>query len=590
MTAPAPDPTPRRPRPTIARWVAGVTLLSLLPLLVFSVTALQRQHAQEQERNRAALQRRAAVAAHAIGHELASVQGELRTMGLTAAARDGDLAALHTMAVALVAADPRLAAISLADPDGRQHFHTARPFGTPLPDSALGALQKQLFTRDVPLVSPLVTGAVLQQPVVGVAAPVTVGGRGRVALRAVVRLDAINERLNEQQWPPDWIAAVLDQNRVVVARSREPQRFVGQTVTESLRQGLRDGHPVFEADAKDGPRMVVAAAPVPGVDWFVAVGRPLASLDAQVRDSMLLVLGAGALCAGLGLAGAVFFSRHLGRQLQRVVDAHAGGTVAAAPPSAIREVAELDAALAQARVAAQRAREEVIGRLEERSEMLDVLAHEVRQPLNNASAALQAATAAMRDGGGSAVADAVGRADGVLSEVRASIDNTLAVASLLIAGERVWRKDSDIDSLVAVAIADLPVADAGRVRIERATPTRTASMDFGLMRLALRNLLSNALKFSPADRPVTLRIADCDEPLALLIDVVDGGPGIDAALLPRLFERADRRVRNPTGRRQGLGLYIVRRVMELHGGSVRVERTGADGTTMRLVIEQSGDD
>ena len=55
---------------------------------------------------------------------------------------------------------------------------------------------------------------------------------------------------------------------------------------------------------------------------------------------------------------------------------------------------------------------------------------------------------------------------------------------------------------------DLPPADAARVRIQRDTATRTASMDASLMRLALRNLLSNALKFSPPDAPVTLRIAE----------------------------------------------------------------------------------
>lgn len=589
MTAVAAPPV-RRPRPTIATWVAGVTLLSLLPLLIFSALAVRRQALDEQVRSREAMRARATLAARAIGHELASVQGELRTIAFTPAARAGDLAALHAMASDIVAADPRLAAISLADRDGRQLFHTARPFGTPLPDSAVGALQKQLFERDAALVSPLVTGAVLQRPVVGVGTPVSVGTLGRVALRAVVRPEVIHQRLNEQQWPADWIASVLDQNRVIVARSREPERFVGQPVTAAMQQGLRDGAPVFEADAMDGTRMIVAAARVPGADWHVTVGRPAANLNAQVQASLTLVLSAGGVCAGLGLAGAVFFSRHLGRQLRRVVDAHTAGPTVPARASGIREVAELDAALTQAREAALRARQEALGRLEERSEMLDVLAHEVRQPLNNASAALQGATAAMRAGGGPAVSAAVGRAEEVISGVRASIDNTLAVASLLVAGDRVWHKDSDIDSLLTVAIADLPAADAGRVRVERTTATRTAAMDFGLMRLALRNLLSNALKFSPADRPVTLRISDSDEPLALVIDVIDHGPGIDAELQPRLFQRADRRVRSPAGRRQGLGLYIVHRVMELHRGSVAVERTGPDGTTMRLVIAQSADD
>jgi len=181
------------------------------------------------------------------------------------------------------------------------------------------------------------------------------------------------------------------------------------------------------------------------------------------------------------------------------------------------------------------------------------------------------------------------RAGSVLSEVQSSIDNTLAVAALLV-GHGLAREDSDIDALIAVAIADLPPSEAGRVRVERATRTRTAAMDASLMRLALRNLLSNALKYSPRLAPVVVRVADSDEPLALLIDVVDAGPGIPAERLARLFERADRRLPNPGARRQGLGLYIVRRVMELHGGSVQLVHNGADGATLRLVINQGDDD
>jgi len=110
------------------------------------------------------------------------------------------------------------------------------------------------------------------------------------------------------------------------------------------------------------------------------------------------------------------------------------------------------------------------------------------------------------------------------------------------------------------------------------------------MRLALRNLLSNALKYSPAGSPVTIRLADSDEPLALLIDVEDGGNGVSATLLPHLFERGARGG-GPYGRAgHGLGLYIVRRVMELHGGRVQLLRNTSAGSTMRLVVEQSQPD
>jgi PAS domain S-box-containing protein len=229
--------------------------------------------------------------------------------------------------------------------------------------------------------------------------------------------------------------------------------------------------------------------------------------------------------------------------------------------------------------------------LAERSEMLNVLAHEVRQPLNNASAALQSAAAALADEHSrSNAAERLQRAQGVMQAVMSGVDNTLAVATLLGSGQPVLRQDTDvdIDTLLAVAVGDMPLGERDRVHIERVAETRTASMDMGLLRLALRNLLANALRYSSQGSKVTLRVADSDQPLALVLDVIDQGSGIDPELLPRLFERGTRG-RHPSGRAShGLGLYIVRRVLELQGGRAELVATGEAGTTMRLWIAQGG--
>ncbi|MCE4556391.1 PAS domain S-box protein [Pelomonas cellulosilytica] len=225
--------------------------------------------------------------------------------------------------------------------------------------------------------------------------------------------------------------------------------------------------------------------------------------------------------------------------------------------------------------------------LRERSEMLDVLAHEVRQPLNNASAALQSAAAALASRGERQVHERLTRAQAVLGQVLAGVDNTLAAASLLAGGGRIARLDTDIDTLMAVTIADLPREQRDRVAIHRHTATRTALMDMSLMRLALRNLLSNALKYAPGPSAVALHVIDFDEPAMLQFEVADTGPGIPAELMPRLFTRGARG-HGAAESAHGLGLYIVRRVMDLHGGSVELLRTGPRGTSMRLTLPQAG--
>ena len=107
--------------------------------------------------------------------------------------------------------------------------------------------------------------------------------------------------------------------------------------------------------------------------------------------------------------------------------------------------------------------------------------------------------------------------------------------------------------------------------------------DQTLLRRALGNLLSNALRHTPRGGTVTLS-ASCPEGGGCLIAVSDTGEGIDQDDLARLFDRFYRskssRSRHPQG--LGLGLAIVKSVMELHGGIVRVESKPAEGTTLVL--------
>lgn len=224
----------------------------------------------------------------------------------------------------------------------------------------------------------------------------------------------------------------------------------------------------------------------------------------------------------------------------------------------------------------------------ERTEMLDVLAHEVRQPLQNAAVAMESARSALGGGTRNESSELLLRAQAVLGEVQRSLDNTLAVASLLARPDPIHLDDADIGTLIDVAIADMPSADRGRIQVHRETATRTVLMDVSLMRLALRNLLSNALKFSPRGAVVRIRIADSDAPLGLLIDVSDSGVGVPPDLRSRLFMRGGRGSDSASG--HGLGLYIVHQVMTLHQGSVELVRTGPDGSTFRLTIIQGHPD
>ncbi len=101
------------------------------------------------------------------------------------------------------------------------------------------------------------------------------------------------------------------------------------------------------------------------------------------------------------------------------------------------------------------------------------------------------------------------------------------------------------------------------------------------------NLVGNAVKFTPKGGVV--RISAEAEPDGARIDVADTGVGIDAAELPRIFERFYRgsRANEARGSGSGLGLAIVRSIVDMHGGTVTVESGLDTGSrfTVRLPLD-----
>jgi signal transduction histidine kinase len=242
-------------------------------------------------------------------------------------------------------------------------------------------------------------------------------------------------------------------------------------------------------------------------------------------------------------------------------------TAIAAAARAARAEAERDAT--------SRAHEATKRLLAERTDLIDLLAHEIRQPLNNASAALEAALEASRPDPAGASARALVRASDVLARVISTLNNTLAAATRLAEDtQTITRQPADLRDIVELARLSFDESRLERISMRIEALTTDAELDAALMQLAVRNLLDNALKFSPRGTPVHL-VLDEIESGDWRVRVTNQGhlerpsPSVDVF---------DKRVRGVTGRSvegAGLGLYIVRRVAELHGGRASMEE--ADG-------------
>ena len=155
----------------------------------------------------------------------------------------------------------------------------------------------------------------------------------------------------------------------------------------------------------------------------------------------------------------------------------------------------------------------------------------------------------------------------------------------------------DLLALTRAVIAEQRQTQPGRViRLETACDAASVLADPDRISEVIDNYLSNALKYSPADSPIIVSLAACDDDVARVC-VRDEGQGIAPETQARIwnvFERLDSGgAQRAQGVNLGLGLHICKTIIALHGGEVGVESAvGAGSTfwfTLPLAAPDSGD-
>jgi signal transduction histidine kinase len=168
------------------------------------------------------------------------------------------------------------------------------------------------------------------------------------------------------------------------------------------------------------------------------------------------------------------------------------------------------------------------------------------------------------------------------------IDDLLDVSRIITGKLRLDVRPLDPATPVESAVeAVLPAADSKEIRIQKMLDTNLSSISGDAARLqqVVWNLLSNAIKFTPRGGRVAVRLARAESHVE--ISVSDDGDGISPEFLPYVFDRF-RQADGTTTRRVGglgLGLAIVRHLVELHGGTVRAESEGeGKGSTFSVKL------
>lgn len=221
-----------------------------------------------------------------------------------------------------------------------------------------------------------------------------------------------------------------------------------------------------------------------------------------------------------------------------------------------------------------------------KEEFLATISHELRTPL---SAIL--GWARMLRMGTLSEENAVKALDTIERNARAQaqlVDDLLDVSRIITGKLRMDVQPADPNSFIDAAVeAVRPAAEAKGVRVQKVIDTGAISIPGDPVRLqqVVWNLLSNAIKFTPRGGRVQIRSERVNSHLEIVVS--DTGQGISPDFLPHVFDRfrqADQKTSRQHGG-MGLGLAIVRHLVEMHGGTVRAMSDGeGHGSTFTVML------
>jgi len=326
--------------------------------------------------------------------------------------------------------------------------------------------------------------------------------------------------------------------------------------------------------------------------WSAVPGIPAAFVEGTGYRSLAIYGGGILLSIVLGTLGAIGIARSINRPIRDLrASAQALGrreTLRALDTSIqeIRDVADALAIAADERAGSEAQREELLRREQQaraaaeaanraKDEFLAVLSHELRTPLNAVygwARLLQAGQ--VRDEQAERALDAIVRNANAQVQL---IDDLLDVSRVVSGKMRLDIRPVDLTTVIEGALdAVRPAAEAKAIRLQSVLDPRAAPItgDSGRLQQVIWNLLMNAVKFTPKGGRVQVHLQRVNSHVEIIVS--DTGPGITPDVLPFIFDRFTQADSSSTRAHSGLGLglALVKHLVELHGGSVDAQSPG----------------
>jgi signal transduction histidine kinase/ActR/RegA family two-component response regulator len=530
--------------PDLPRSLVLLALAALLPIILFAAFSAAQSLRQQRDALERDLQAHAQRLSQQVDREIEAQLGLVRSLArLPLFDEPVDPQRFAETAQRIQAVQPLWRLLTVID---RQGIRLADSLGSPPQPVVEPASLPRVFATGEATIGDVATGPG-GVPALPVRAPIVRDGEIRYVLTAAIRTDSISDLLLQTQLPAEWIAAVLDREGRIVARSRGSPGLVGGRASEAAQAALRrGGEGLYSGRSLEGIETVATYHVSPATGWSIHVGLPREKFEAPLQRSALLSAAGG----GASLALAALFGWLLLRETR---------------------------ARRRKRLAFEQAQ-----RMESLGRLTGGIAHDFNNLLTVVLGNLEIIELRHRGAGlerpVQAIRRAADRGAQLTRELLAFARSGNAQPSLVDINERVrgflgmLRQSLPQEVTIDLDLQDhLPLISVDPVHLD----------------LALLNIAVNARDAMPGGG--TLRIATSRAALpgrpgssALMLAMSDTGLGVPEEVLPHVFEPFF--TTKEMGKGTGLGLTQVYGFAHHAGGSVEIASKVGRGTIVTLYL------
>ncbi|MFP5238320.1 MAG: ATP-binding protein [Acidobacteriota bacterium] len=257
-----------------------------------------------------------------MNQELRDIQATLQILADSPALASGDFSMLRDNTLMALAKRPE-ADIILADESGQQVFNSYLPPGAPLPKRNVPDRVRRVFETGEKSVSGVYKGAVTGRYLIGVDVPVMRDGRVVYDLAMTIPVDRLMEALSLPSLPAEWTATILDNEDVILMRTADQERFMGQkpNMPEVMRRIKDSREGVLETVGLAGVPVLAGYSHSAESGWTMVISVPKAFVERNLWLWLYLSVGGTLFLGNIGLALALSMGHSLSESLGELASA-----------------------------------------------------------------------------------------------------------------------------------------------------------------------------------------------------------------------------------------------------------------------------